>query len=258
MTIDSTRPHVGRIYDFVLGGHHNFEVDRQAVAEILKLVPYYPELARLNRWFLQLVAARWSAEGATNVLDLASGLPTQGHFNEYLPAARILFSDNDPLSVSYGQEILQGRPHQQYIQADLRQPEPLLAQARQFFPSPRKLCVGAIGIVYFLSDEVVRSLLTQLHELCAPGSTLALSFQAWPTNREPMSEAARQDSAQAAKLANIQHFLRQPPELAALVAPWRILEMRSLEDWLEMPGFVRNAAKVELDIEMFGLIATRD
>lgn len=56
MTIDSTRPHVGRIYDYILGGHHNFEVDRTAAEQVLKLVPAYPELARQNRGFLQLVA----------------------------------------------------------------------------------------------------------------------------------------------------------------------------------------------------------
>ncbi len=26
MEIDTTKPHVGRVYDYVLGGHHNYEV----------------------------------------------------------------------------------------------------------------------------------------------------------------------------------------------------------------------------------------
>ncbi|MEO5726694.1 MAG: SAM-dependent methyltransferase, partial [Byssovorax sp.] len=34
MKIDTTIPHPGRIYDFVLGGHHNFEADRLAAKKI--------------------------------------------------------------------------------------------------------------------------------------------------------------------------------------------------------------------------------
>lgn len=39
-----------------LGGHHNFEVDREAAQQFLKYVPGAKKLAQLNRWFLRLVA----------------------------------------------------------------------------------------------------------------------------------------------------------------------------------------------------------
>lgn len=42
MKIDTTQPHVGRIYDYVLGGHHNHEVDRQATERMVRIVPSYP------------------------------------------------------------------------------------------------------------------------------------------------------------------------------------------------------------------------
>src|SRR5689334_34414 len=93
MNIDITRPQVGRIYDCVLGGTHNHEADRRAVEEIVKLVPTYPRWAWLNRTFLAEVGRRWAAEGRERVLDLGSGLPTQRHFNELLPGAKILFTD---------------------------------------------------------------------------------------------------------------------------------------------------------------------
>ena len=98
MVNDPTRPHIGRIYDFMLGGHLNYEVDRLAAAEILKTAPNYPKWARLNRWFLQFVATEWAQAGREQVMDLATGLPTKGHFNDLMPDARILFSDNDPIS----------------------------------------------------------------------------------------------------------------------------------------------------------------
>ena len=63
MAIDTTRPSIGRIYDFMLGGHHNYEVDREASAGLLKVFPTYPKWARINRWFLQYVAAQWAEQG---------------------------------------------------------------------------------------------------------------------------------------------------------------------------------------------------
>ena len=106
--IDTTIPHSGRIYDFVLGGHHNFEADRIAAQRIIDVFPAYPTSARLNRWFLRYVAERWGTEGHARVLDLGSGLPTQGHFHEAMPTARILYTDQDPIAVAYGQQILEG------------------------------------------------------------------------------------------------------------------------------------------------------
>jgi hypothetical protein len=111
MAIDTSKPHVGRIYDYMLGGHHHYEADRQAAAAILKVFPTYPKWAKLNRWFLQCVASQWQEQGFKQVLDLAAGLPTEGHFNEILPDARILFTDNDPVSVGYGNEALKDNPN---------------------------------------------------------------------------------------------------------------------------------------------------
>ena len=128
-TIDTSQAHTGRVYDYILGGTQNFEADRQAAEAVIKVAPSVRTQAQLNRWFLQFVANRWAEEGHTQILDLASGLPTQGHLNDHLPNARILFSDHDPLSVQYGQEILQDAPNMRYVLADLRDPTELLGIA---------------------------------------------------------------------------------------------------------------------------------
>jgi S-adenosyl methyltransferase len=78
VTIDLTRPHIGRVYDYVLGGTYNYEADRIAAREIIARIPSYPRMARLNRSFLGYVGQRWAVEGRTRVLDLGSGLPHAG------------------------------------------------------------------------------------------------------------------------------------------------------------------------------------
>ena len=177
MAIDITKPHIGRIYDYVLGGTHNHEADRRAAEAMIKMMPAYPRWARDNRAFLTHVGRRWVGEGRRQSARFGSGLPTQGHFNSCMPNAKILFSDIDPLTVAQARQSLAYSPDMAYVEVDVRDTEPLLAQAEAFFGDERVLAVGCIGIVYFLSDEEVRRLMQRLHAFCAPGSTLALSYR---------------------------------------------------------------------------------
>lgn len=231
--MDTSKPHLGRIYDFMLGGHHNYEVDRQAAAQILKVAPTYPKWARANRWFLQFVAAEWAAAGRERVLDLATGLPTKGHFNDMMPAARILFTDNDPLSVTYGGDIVAGNPNMRYRLADVGKPETIVAQAEEFFAGERVVAVSCIGIAYLVPDEVLAGVLRALHAWCAPGSVLALTYG---THVEGGDRAQMTAAIEAFKRhGNVSMHLRSEAELVALASPWRATSIRSLPDWLGVP-----------------------
>ena len=55
--VDTSRPNPGRIYDYLLGGSHNFEVDRQAADQLRSLLPFVDKAARFQRWALQGGAA---------------------------------------------------------------------------------------------------------------------------------------------------------------------------------------------------------
>ncbi|MBE3064376.1 MAG: SAM-dependent methyltransferase, partial [Spirochaetes bacterium] len=62
---DSSKPNAGRIYDYLLGGNHNFEVDRMAAQQLLQLAPFTPQLFRTIRWFLGEAVRRIAADGYT-------------------------------------------------------------------------------------------------------------------------------------------------------------------------------------------------
>jgi hypothetical protein len=249
MEIDTTKAHIGRVYDYVLGGHHNYEVDRLAATAIMKVLPTYPKWAKLNRWFLQLVGQRWSEAGITNALDLASGLPTQGHLNDYLPEARMLFTDIDPVSVIYGERILADKPNMRYIQADVREPTSLLAAAAQFFGAERRIAVGSIGIIYMMDDESSRDLLRKLHAFCAHGSVLSLSFVV------PRGTDAAHQLNSAASFAGVKVYPRMPEQMAALLDPWKVQECRPLVEWLGVDDFLTQEEYEANPFEMQGLIA---
>ncbi len=42
MDVDTSKPNAGRIYDYLLGGHHNFEADRAAAKRLSQLAPSLP------------------------------------------------------------------------------------------------------------------------------------------------------------------------------------------------------------------------
>ncbi len=233
MAIDTSKPHLGRIYDFMLGGHHNYEVDREAAAQILKVAPTYPKWARANRWFLQFVASEWEQAGRKQVLDLATGLPTKGHFNDVMPNARILFSDNDPLSVAYGEELLAGAPNMRYRLADIGQPQTVITEAEDFFGADRVLAISCIGIAYLVPDAVLSAVLRALHAWSAPGSILALTFGTYVEQGDHAQAQAAIDAFR--KHASVSMHIRSNEELIELAGPWRPTTIRSLPEWLGVP-----------------------
>lgn len=223
---EADRPHPGRIYDYVMGGTHNFEVDRVAADQFVKMMPSIPVIGRLNRAFLKVAAQRWTDEGISHILDLGSGLPTQGHLNEYMPKAQILFTDSDPYIAKSGQEILQGRSGQQYLQLDVLRTEKLESAVNAAFKDDRRLGIGLFGVTYFFSDDQVRNLLQKLHALCSPQSVLAMSYLS--ASNEEAAEALVQEYA---RLVNTRLHLRTPDEMTALLAPWYVLENQPLQQF---------------------------
>jgi len=232
MTIDVTRPHISRIYDYVLGGTHNYEVDRIAAREMIARVPSYPRWARLNRAFLGHIGQRWASEGRARVLDLGSGLPTQGHLNTWLPDAKILFVDIDPLAVAQGRHLLAHIPDMDYVEADVRDARGMLVQVERFFGAERPVAVGCIGVTYFLTDDQLRSLMQQLHAFCAPGSSIAMSFPI-VTGSVDLEDAQR-TFIEIGRVAGIDLYHRTAEQIAELVKPWRMTRTEPLEAWLDV------------------------
>lgn len=218
---EPSTPHAGRMYDYVIGGTRNFQVDRIAAEQFVKLVPSVPLAAQQNRRFLKVAAERRRRDGIDHVLDLGSGLPTRGHLNEYLPQAQILFTDRDSLTVEYGQEILSGRPGHEYLGLDVSHTDVLEAAAREAFGDDPRLGIGFVGLSYFFSDEEVRELARALHSLSAPGSVLAMTFL-----YAPNEETAASLVAEYARVIKSNLDLRAPDQLPALLAPWDVVSSR--------------------------------
>ena len=249
MDTDSTKSNISRIYDYVLGGHHNLEVDRIAAQQILKVFPSYPRWARLNRWFLQMVATQWAQDGYRNIIDLGSGLPTQNHVHTLAPKARVLYTDNDPIAVAYAREVLGDNPSVVYHQADIRDPAPILAAADQLFQGDRRVAIGCIGIAYLIDDDRLGRLLRTLHEWAAPGSVMALSslyFELNTQNIQATNEIFKRSGAEA--------FPRNEAAIRAIVRPWHVRELKPLASWLNIESQIQEADREGSNLDMLGAL----
>ncbi len=131
--VDSSRPHMARIYDYFLGGKNHFAADREVAEKILRSNPAIRVAARENRAFLGR-AVRYLAEevGIRQFLDIGTGLPTANNVHEVAqaaaPASHVVYVDNDPLVLVYARALLNSAPEGRtaYIHADLREPRKIL------------------------------------------------------------------------------------------------------------------------------------
>jgi hypothetical protein len=180
--VDPARPSSARVYDYLLGGEHNFESDQAAGQMLKSRAPELVDSAWANRGFHQR-AARWIAEqGVRQFIDIGSGLPTVGNTHEVVrrvvPDARVVYVDNDPMVLTYGKELLGGDRAATVVLADVRDPEAVLGNAdlRALidFTEPAGLLITAV--MHFVSDESdPRKLISRYLTSLAPGSYLALS-----------------------------------------------------------------------------------
>jgi SAM-dependent methyltransferase len=251
--MDSNKPNISRIYDYVLGGTHNLEVDRQAAHNIMKVVPAYPRWARLNRDFLQAVARHWAAEGRTHLLDIGSGMPTQGHFHSVMPHTRVLYSDSDPVAVAYARELIGDNPAVAYLEADAREPEVLLRAAEQHFGGAREVAIGCIGVAYLIDDASLERMLRAFHDWAAPGSVLALSQirigeNWWRNGHQTM---------RTIKASGTELFPRDEAVLRRIIGPWELRELASLEAWPGVSSQLQASDRQHNDLDMYGAVLVR-
>ncbi len=219
--VDATTPSAGRIYDYFLGGHHNFEVDRQAAQGILAAWPFMSKVMRLQRWCLQDVAHELTiVKGMDTIIDFASGLPTQDHIHLVVPeGTTVIYSDYDPVVVEYGKQILEDTPNVYFFEADARRPLELLESADVQRITGGKRNVGLVywGVSIFLNDEELEGAARQLDEWAGPKSCWAFNAQAIGADvNDPTVRSMIDLYARVGSTLNI----RSEESYRNLLAPW--------------------------------------
>ncbi|WP_312034510.1 SAM-dependent methyltransferase [Actinoplanes sp. TBRC 11911] len=177
--IDTTRPHVARMYDFYLGGKDNFAVDREAVAAVEAAMPEVRRLAVENRAFLRRAVRFMAGNGIRQFIDIGAGLPTAGNTHEVAqavtPGARVVYVDNDPIVLAHGRALLAANAGTTVVTADLREPGEVVGhpEVREFIDFTQPVGVLLIAMTHFLRDDEREPVMNVLRGSLAPGSYLA-------------------------------------------------------------------------------------
>ena len=179
--VDTKRANVARVYDYWLGGTHNFLTDQDLARALLAVEPNFRAIARANRAFLGRAVRFLASQGIRQFLDIGSGIPTEGNVHEVAqraaPGARVVYADIDPVAVAHSKAILAGNPGAAVIQADLREPGKILADpaVRRLidFTQPAGLLLVAVLHVIGDDDDPWQAV-ARLREALAAGSYLVL------------------------------------------------------------------------------------
>ncbi|GAA2286398.1 SAM-dependent methyltransferase [Streptomyces atrovirens] len=232
--LQTDRPHSARVWNYLLGGKDNYPADSEAGEVILKTFPEFAAVARLQRGFLARAVRFLAGEaGVRQFLDIGTGLPTADNTHELAqriaPESRIVYVDNDPLVLVHAQALLTSSTEGAcaYIDADVRDPERILAEAAKTLDLSRPVALTMLGIMGQISDaERPADLVSTLMSALPSGSYLALS-DGTNTNGA-LNTAVGVYNEQS---ANTYH-LRSPQEIASFFAGLELME----------PGVVSTAA----------------
>jgi O-methyltransferase involved in polyketide biosynthesis len=228
--IDTTVPHSARIWNYWLGGKDHYPVDRAAGDEFRAVFPGIVDGARAARYYLARVVRHLAGEeGIRQFLDIGTGLPNVDNTHEIAqrlaPDARVVYVDNDPLVLAHARALLtsatSGGTH--YVDADLHEPETILARAAERLDLSRPVALLLMGVLGHIEDyEEARSIVRRLLTALPSGSYLA-HYDSTSTSEEYVAAISRYNQG-----GSVPYILRSPQELARFFDGLELVE----------PGFV--------------------
>ena len=180
---DVSVPNVARIYDYLLGGKDNYQSDRDAAERLKKVFPEAELVCRQNRHFLErVVNFLVSRCGIRQIIDIGTGLPTQGNVHQVAqdaaPATRVVYADYDRVVIRHAEALLAKNERVAVVHADLRTPRELITHRdmRKMIDFSQPVAVLILATLHFVTDdEQPGEILRLLRATMAPGSYLALS-----------------------------------------------------------------------------------
>jgi S-adenosyl methyltransferase len=157
---DPSRPHVARVYDYLLGGKDNFAADRALGDQIIAGLPEVQVGVKAQRAVLGRVVRYLVGEaGVRQLLDIGSGLPTADNVHEIaqrtVPGTRVVYVDNDPVVLAHARAILADDVSTFVEHGDLTKPSGIVANTaiRAHLDWDRPIGLLLCGIVHYILDE---------------------------------------------------------------------------------------------------------
>ncbi|MFJ6197919.1 SAM-dependent methyltransferase [Micromonospora sp. NPDC092111] len=207
------QPSTARMIDHWLGGEHHFPVDVAAARAFEQAYGPCAAIFRDLRAFLGRAVRAMVAAGVDGFLVFGAGVPTRGNVHEVATEATVLYTDVDPVTIRLGQRILADSDRVGYGYGDATDVGTVdRAQLHRFVPGWGRRPVGVVflGLAAFLDDATLAGTLDELYQSVAPGSLLAIDFDAEELAAYP----------QALAMMGPQFRMRAPASFPPLLGRW--------------------------------------
>lgn len=180
--IDTRRANVARVYDYLLGGTHNFLADQDVARALLAVEPAARAMARANRAFASRAVRFLAAVGIRQFLDIGAGLPTAGNVHEVAraaaPGAKVVLADADEVAVAHGRAMLDGDAGTAIVEGDVREPAGILSHpdTRRLIDFSQPIGLLLTAVLHFIAPaDQPHRIVSELAGALAPGSYLVIS-----------------------------------------------------------------------------------
>ena len=201
--VDVSKPNPARVYDYLLGGANNFNVDRALAKRLIEIVPDAAFVVIENRSFLRRAVRFLAEEGIDQFLDLGSGIPTVGNTHQVVqainPDCRVVYVDNEAVAVAHSEMMLADNPTADIVRADVRQPSVVLndPKTKALLDFSRPVAILMFAVVHFMPrDNDPAKMIEAYRNATVPGSYLALSHGT-SDGRPELDELAEEYSSRA-------------------------------------------------------------
>ncbi|WP_280303139.1 SAM-dependent methyltransferase [Nocardia abscessus] len=180
--VDPNVPNSARVYDYLLGGKDNYEVDRAVAHRMLSIAPDTRTLAWFSRKFLVNAVQLAAEAGVRQFIDLGAGIPTSPNVHEIAhkidPSARVVYLDFDPVVYAHCNALLAHAEGVTAMLGDVRRPDDILDRLTSggLIDFDEPVAITLVGVLHFvMDDEHPAEIVARLGAAMAPGSYLAFT-----------------------------------------------------------------------------------
>ncbi|MDT3446747.1 MULTISPECIES: SAM-dependent methyltransferase [unclassified Pseudofrankia] len=249
-TLDITKPHSARVWNYFLGGKDYYPADREFAEQVYESYPEIIEVARAARAFLGRAVRYLAGEaGIRQFLDIGTGLPTADNTHEVAqrtaPESRIVYVDNDPLVLVHARALLASAAEgaTAYIEADVHDPDKILTGAANVLDFSKPIAVMLLGVMGNVADlDEAYRIVASLRDALPSGSYIAVQ----DGTHIVMSEEARTTQALSNDIG-YGYQLRTPEQIAGFLDGLELVEPGVVSSplWRPDPNPARPPAKVD-------------